>query len=298
MTTQTVTLQRNLLRLTALIEEPASASASTPVVFLVHGFPDTPYSWNGVAAGLLQAGFTVVRPWLRGYTAESVCMSEDYDPYTAGLDLLAWREKFAGRDVHLAGHDWGAVAAMAAVATDSSAFKSLALLAIPPFQKVERAWALLPKQMKLSAYMLEMQAGDAPARIMANEFGRLRALWTSWSPGWQFTEAEFAPVLQAFSNPGVAWAATRYYRSLFTLHRAKTRAIYVTSRKPLCVPTLVMAGIQDGCMQAELMKAMVEPACFPQGVRTVLLDACGHFLQAERPDAVLKELLDHMEPVN
>lgn len=293
MTKHTLTLQRDLLQLTALLEEPAGASSSTPLVFLVHGFPDTPYTWNAVAQGFLEAGFTVVRPWLRGYTANSVSISGHYDPYNAGLDLLAWRDMFAGRHVHLVGHDWGAVAAMAAVATDSSAFKSLALLAIPPFQKVERAWALLPKQMKLSSYMLEMQSGLAPAKVMANQCGRLRALWTSWSPGWQFSESDFAPVLQAFSMPGVAWAATRYYRSLFTLHRATTRAIYTTSRKPLCVPTLAMAGVNDGCMQAGLFDKMVEPACFPKGVRTVLLNDCGHFLQAERPDAVLRELLFH-----
>lgn len=298
MNTRTLTLQRNLLQLTALLEEPAGADSSTPMVFLVHGFPDTPYSWNAVAQGFLKAGFSVVRPWLRGYTAESVSISEDYDPYTAGLDLLAWRHQFADRTVHLVGHDWGAVAAMGAVATDASAFKSLALLAIPPFQKVERAWALLPRQMKLSAYMLEMQSRGAPAQVMANQCGRLRALWTSWSPGWQFTESDFAPVLKAFSIPGVAWAATRYYRSLFTLHRATTRAIYVASRKPLAVPTLAMAGVNDGCMQAGLFNAMVEPACFPKGIRTVLLDDCGHFLQAERPDAVLRELLDHILRLN
>lgn len=298
MTTDTLTLLRGALRLTALVEEPAGANSRTPVVFLMHGFPDTPYGWNTVAQGLLNAGFTVVRPWLRGYTAESVSIAESYDPYTAGLDLLAWRDQFAGRAVHLVGHDWGAVAAMAAVATDAAAFKTLVLLAIPPFQKVERAWALLPKQMKLSSYMLEMQSGSAPAKVMANQCGRLRALWASWSPGWQFTEADFAPVLQAFSIPGVAWAATRYYRSLFTLHRATTRAIYVTSRKPLGVPTLAMAGVKDGCMQAGLFDAMVEPVCFPKGVRTVLLDDCGHFLQAERPDAVLRELLDHIARLN
>ena len=298
MTTDTLILQRGALRLTSLVEEPAGANSRTPVVFLVHGFPDTPYGWNTVAQGLLNAGFTVVRPWLRGYTAESVSIAESYDPYTAGLDLLAWRDQFAGRAVHLVGHDWGAVAAMAAVATDAAAFKSLALLAIPPFQKVERAWALLPKQMKLSSYMLEMQSGSAPGKVMANQCGRLRALWTSWSPGWQFTEADFAPVLQAFSIPGVAWAATRYYRSLFTLHRATTRAIYVTSRKPLGVPTLAMAGVKDGCMQAGLFNLMIEPDCFPKGIRTVLLEDCGHFLQAERPDAVLHELLDHIARQN
>lgn len=296
MTSQTLVLHRDQLELSAMIEHPfetlaQGAAASGPVFMLVHGFPDTPHSWDKLANRLVSAGYSVVRPWLRGYTPESVRPGASYDPYTAGLDLLAWREMFAERDVHLVGHDWGAVAAMAAVATRASAWKSLSLLAIPPFQKVERAWRLLPKQLVMSQYMLEMQSASAPARLTANQFGRIRAFWANWSPGWNFTEAEFAPVLEAFSNPGVAWAATRYYRSLFTLHRAATRSIYALSRKPLNVPTLALAGENDGCMQAGLLQAMVEPACFPAGIRTEVLPGCGHFLHAEQPDAVLSRLL-------
>ncbi len=265
-----------------------------PVVMLVHGFPDTPHSWNGVTKGLVQAGYLVVRPWLRGYTIGSVSPDANYDPFNAGLDLLAWRNLFEGREVHLVGHDWGAVAGMAAAVTDPQEWTTLSLLAIPPFQKVERAWRLLPKQLVLSAYMLEMQSAKAPARLVANQFGRIRAFWNSWSPGWKYSESEIQPVLDAFSNPGVAWAATRYYRSLFTLHRAATRSIYALSRKPLKVPTLVLAGERDGCMQAALLKPMVEVGCFPKGVRTSILPACGHFLQAEQPGAVLQELLAHL----
>lgn len=293
MNSETLVLQRDQLALSALMDGSGAGAENTPVAMLVHGFPDTPHSWDKVAEGLVQAGYTVVRPWLRGYTPESVNPRAAYDPYTAGLDLLEWRYLFTGRDVHLVGHDWGAVAAMAAVATQASAWKTLSLLAIPPFQKVERAWRLLPRQMVMSQYMLEMQSASAPARLAANQYGRIRALWSSWSPTWKFTEAEFAPVLKAFSHPGVAWAATRYYRSLFTLHRAETRSIYAMSRKPLNVPTLAMAGQNDGCMQAALLNAMIEPTCFPSGIRAEILSQCGHFLHAERPDAVLAELKAH-----
>jgi pimeloyl-ACP methyl ester carboxylesterase len=294
MTYSVFNLQRDDLQLSAMVEGSASGPANGPVAMLVHGFPDTPHSWHAVAEGLVQAGYLVVRPWLRGYTTGSVNSNADYDPFNAGLDLLAWRNLFEGRDVHLIGHDWGAVAGMAAAATDPQAWKTLSLLAIPPFQRVERAWRLMPKPLVLSAYMLEMQSTAAPARLVANQFGRIRALWNSWSPGWQYAESEIQPVLDAFSNPGVAWAATRYYRSLFTLHRGVTRAIYSLSRKPLNVPTLVLAGENDGCMQAALQKPMVDTQYFPKGVRACTLSGCGHFLQAEQPGAVLQELLAHL----
>lgn len=287
MNPETITLKRDSLLLHAIVEGPRHGA----VVMLVHGFPDTPHSWDAVASGMVQAGYRVVRPWLRGYNAGSVSTIAAYDPYTAGLDLLAWCKLFGGQKIHLVGHDWGAVAGMAAVATDPTLWKSLSLLAIPPFQKVERAWRLLPRQLKLSSYMLEMQSTSAPSKITAHDCARLRELWVQWSPGWQFTDTDFAPVQQAFSQHGVAWAATRYYRSLFTLHKAETCAMYASSRKPLKVPALVMIGENDGCMQSALLPAMVDSSSFPAGVRTRTLGNCGHFLHAEQPEAVLKELL-------
>lgn len=287
---QTIDLKQGPLLLRALVSGPENG----PVALLVHGFPDTPHSWDAVVEGLVRAGYRVVRPWLRGYTPESVHLGAQYDALTAGLDLLAWRDQFPGQPVHLVGHDWGAVAGMAAVATNAAAWKTLSLLAIPPFQKVERAWRLLPRQLSMSAYMLEMQSTKAPAKVMFDDCARLRELWTQWSPGWAFTDADFDPVRHAFSDVRVAWAATRYYRALFTVHRASTRSMYALSRQKLNVPVLAMVGIRDGCMQAGLLQAMVEPSCFPKGIRVELLDNCGHFLQAEQPDAVLNELLQHL----
>ena len=69
--------------------------------------------------------------------------------------------------------------------------------------------------------------------IRQRDCAYLRRLWRLWSPGWAFTEDDFAPVRQAFASPAVAHAATRYYRSLFTPQRAATRAFYARLRRPL-----------------------------------------------------------------
>jgi len=46
--------------------------AHTPLVVLIHGFPDTPHSWDHVYPLLVKAGYQVFVPWLRGYTQDSV----------------------------------------------------------------------------------------------------------------------------------------------------------------------------------------------------------------------------------
>lgn len=287
---QTLYLRRDQLSLTAWLEGPDTA----PLVMLVHGFPDTPHGWDAVAQGLLAAGYRVLRPWLRGYTPSSVHPDADYDAYAASLDLLAWQREMGGQPIHLVGHDWGAIAAMAAVASQPAAWQSLTILAIPPFQRIERAWRLLPAQFRHSAYMLEMQSLNAVQGIRAHDCERLHELWQIWSPGWAFTPEQFAPVQQAFLEADVAWAATRYYRALFTPWRGNTRSLYALARRPLAVPTLALTGVNDGCMQAELFDVLIDPLMFPAGIQCQRLTDCGHFLQAEQPQAVLAALLPHL----
>ena len=321
---RTLTLARDGLVLEGLLDEPedvaghvAAGHAAAPLVMLVHGFPDTPQSWRDVVPGLLAAGFRVFRPWLRGYTGGSARRAARYDLIAVADDLVAWREHLAGGSgtldsgsagpaasaavdaadrapVHLVGHDWGAVAAMTAVAGNAAGWASLGVLAIPPLQRFERAGALLPVQARQSSYMLLLQSGASPWLIRQRDCAYLRRLWHRWSPGWAFTENDFAPVRQAFASPAVAHAATRYYRSLFTPQRAATRAFYARLRRPLATPVLALAGADDGCLHAGLLDRIVDPALFPAGVRTVTLPGCGHFLHAERPQAVLDELLTHL----
>src|ERR1700754_4865199 len=56
-----------------------------PLVLLLHGFPEFWYGWRQQIAPLVNAGFRVVAPDLRGYTPSS--HPDDFADYTA--DKLA-----------------------------------------------------------------------------------------------------------------------------------------------------------------------------------------------------------------
>lgn len=282
-------LHRDGLILDALLDGPDDA----PLVLLAHGFPDTPRGWDALTPALVAAGYRVLRPWLRGYTLDSARTDARYDLVAVADDLVAWRDSLGGQ-AHLVGHDWGAVASMTAVAGNPGGWLSLGVLAIPPLQRLERAGTLLPVQLRQSSYMLLLQSEAAPWLIRQRDAAYLRRLWRRWSPGWAFSDADFAPVRDAFAHPAIARAATRYYRSLFTPHRAGTRAFYARLRRPLHVPVLALAGARDGCLHAGLLERIVDERLFPAGIRQVVLPDCGHFLQAERPQAVVDELLAHL----
>ncbi|MEV6096834.1 alpha/beta hydrolase [Nocardia sp. NPDC051981] len=284
-----LTLRRDGLELSARHCGPDDA----PLVILLHGFPDTPHTWDGLIPLLVEAGYQVLAPWLRGYTPGSASRAARYDLMAVSADVAAWHAELGEPRAHLVGHDWGAFVAMILAKQDPRRWESLTLLAIPPFGGgvAPGMWRYLPRQLVLSSYILVMQSGLSPRLLTRRGAGFVRALWRRWSPGWAFTDDEFAPVAAVFTDPVMAWAATRYYRSLFTVQRRATREfsdILMAEAAPL--PTLALAGLRDGCMSPDLQRVLAEHA----GVQHAQLPGCGHFLQAERPDAVAELLLPHL----
>ncbi|WP_054813728.1 alpha/beta fold hydrolase [Nocardia arizonensis] len=285
-----LTLRRDGLNLSARRHGDADA----PPILLVHGFPDTPHSFASLTAQLVAAGFQVLTPWLRGYTVGSYDRAARYDIGAAAADLAAWHEHLGFGPAHLVGHDWGAIAAMYLAKTDSARWRSLSLLAIPPIGGSGGARAALPylaRQTVMSAYMGLMQSAAAPALLARSDAALVRAIWSRWSPGMAVTDALFEPVRAVFTDRRLAWAATRYYRAAFAANRAETREFYRVLTGPAAdLPTLALAGADDGCVHPSLQRAMAREL----GVESAHVPGAGHFLHAERPGAVAELLLTHL----
>ena len=247
--------------------------------------------------GLLAAGFQVLTPWLRGYTDGSVNLQAAYGPLPASRDVRAWRDHLAAPVTHLVGHDWGAVIALIIVADDPQDWATLSLLAIPPMPRpgvISAALKTLPRQLWHSRYILRMQRPSAAELLSADRGAHVAEIWRCWSPGWDFDEATLAPARDVFSSPRRAWAATRYYRALFTLHRRETRETWLKLFTDLRLPTLAIAGERDGCFHLGIHQALVPASNTRPNLRGFRLANCGHFLQMERPQAVLDALLEHL----
>src|SRR5689334_12208459 len=60
-----------------------------PLVLLVHGFPDTAYTWDRTMAAVAGAGFRAVAPFTRGYHPTEIPPDGPFDSETLGRDLLA-----------------------------------------------------------------------------------------------------------------------------------------------------------------------------------------------------------------
>ncbi len=93
-----------------------SARAAGPVggrpVLLLHGFPETSWSWRGLLGALGSAGYRAVAPDQRGYSAKARPPAvADYAVPHLLADVLALADTMEMATFDLIGHDWGGLLA-------------------------------------------------------------------------------------------------------------------------------------------------------------------------------------------
>ncbi len=272
--------------LACLVDGPTGPDSAVAVC--VHGFPDGASSFRHQVAPLVSRGFTVVRPWTRGYRPSSLAFDGRYDVERLADDLLALADHFSpARPIVLIGHDWGAIAAYAAGARAPTRIARLCTLAVPHLRTAARRWASL-RQLRKSWYVgLFQLRGLAERPGAADDFRLIDRLWRAWSPGHYASPDELSLIKDGFRDPTHLAAVLAYYRALFP--SGATRWL----RKKIDVPALYLHGVDDGCVGVELADN-VESA-YLRGVRVCRVAGAGHFLQLERPDEINRLLLDFLD---
>jgi pimeloyl-ACP methyl ester carboxylesterase len=269
-----------------------------PIALCLHGFPDTAYSWRKVAPALVDGGWRVVAPFLRGYAPSSLALDGSYHVGALMDDALRVLEAAGptGRDV-LIGHDWGAIAATGLAAMPESPFAKAVVMAVPmaaafrPLGRVPdgvKLAAKLPRQLVNSWYIMYFQLPGLPERSASWVVPRL---WRQWSPGYRADE-DVAHVEAAIGAPDRWRAALGYYRA--TVRNTKPPAQYTELHKhwlsaPV-LPTLYLHGADDGCATADYAR-WVERV-LPEGSAVALIERAGHFLQLEQPAEVGRRIID------
>jgi pimeloyl-ACP methyl ester carboxylesterase len=263
----------------------------------LHGFPDDAGSMAPLQERLADAGFTTVAPYMRGYAPTDAAPDGNYSAGALGADAVALTETLCETedlaDPVLVGHDWGAVASYAAALRSPDTFDRMVTMAVPP--KFEALLRRHPKQVIRSWYMWFFQLPDVPERALRwDDFSLVEFLWGTWSPSWDYPEERVAAVKETLAAGDTVENALAYYRqivgpglrSLVTLDRPR-----VDDEPHVAVPTLVLAGQEDGCIGPELF-ADVEGA-FADGVelRVATVSRAGHFLHQEQPDVVGEQVV-------
>lgn len=252
-----------------------------PPAVLLHGYPDTAWSWRYLAPVLADRGYRVVAPFQRGYAPTGLAPDGCYQSGALVADAVALRRALGDRrPALLVGHDWGAVAAYGAAVFAPDLWDRVVTMAVPPLPTAAavRDAGLVGKQLRASWYMVFQQLPWLSEAVLDR---LVRQLWADWSPGYEATD-DVARVLAALDTPARRTAALRYYRAwLQPWHRSpryrrEERAVFGLPSQPL----LYLYGADDGCVRPELGR-LAASLC-----DTVEIPEAGHFLPVERPEAV------------
>jgi pimeloyl-ACP methyl ester carboxylesterase len=264
------TVKANGLRF-AYLEE-----GSGPLVLLLHGFPDTPQTWDAARPALAAAGFRAVTPFMRGYAPTEIPASDAYDADTLGRDALALIDALGERQAIVVGHDWGATAAFSAVGLDAERVRLLVTVAIP------HPAAILPTPALAWSWrhFLSLPRSGAAAWIRAGDLAHLDELVQRWSPAWKVPAGETDAVKAALREPGRLEAALGYYRALRPWLPA-------SQRRKITVPAAAFAGTDDLVAPPVYERARSHYATRYE----VVTMPGGHFMHREHPEVFVEKLL-------
>lgn len=256
-----------------------SQQGEGPDIVLVHGFPDTPHSYQALQDTLVAAGWRVTVPWLRGYHPATIVPGRPYDFETIGRDGLALLDAIGAQQAVFVGHDWGALMSFVVATLAPERVRGLVTIAIPHPSLLPRS----PSSLYRARHFLALKLPWAQASTRRGDFAYLERLYTRWAPNWSgpAREQSLAEVKRALSEPAALKGAIDYYRAL-PLGGSKLL------ERPPAVPNLAVGGTAD-LVPADLYRASAE--LFPAPSRALIVEGAGHWPHREDEAAVVPEIV-------
>jgi pimeloyl-ACP methyl ester carboxylesterase len=262
----------------------AAGPPGSPLVILLHGFPEFWYSWQKQIEPLASAGFRVVVPDQRGYNTSSKPRgSASYALPLLTSDVIAIADQLHAEKFFLAGHDWGAAVAWSAAILYPQRVSKLAILNVPHPSVMFRYLRGNLRQLRRSWYMFFFQLPWLPEAAFSAFNFRLgvNSLLRSSRPG-TFTDADLLQYRSAWSQPGALTGMLNWYRAAFR-HRSPFPDPNVR------VPTRILWGQRDAFLLSEMAQASLR---YCANAELVPFPGASHWLHHEEPDRVSQLLID------
>lgn len=290
-----------------------------PLAILVHGWPESWYSWRHQIAPLKAAGFRVVVPDVRGYGgSDKPEPIEAYDMASMIGDVLGLIDHFDVTQSVLIGHDWGAPIVWNTTALHADRVRAVIAMSVPYAPRGRISSIELWRQIYAGRFFYQLyfeEPGVAEAEFEADVRTTLRKLYFAGSGEYergllQSRKESAIGMLDALPDPKVlpAWLraedldylvgefATSGFRGSLNRYRNQQRDwenLPALSGARITRPACFIAGSRDSVLRfvpdvdlVENMKRWVDD------LRTcAVIDGAGHWIQQERPEQVNALLL-------
>ncbi len=206
---RTITHRLKANGLTHLVRD--SGDESAPVAVLLHGFPDSSRLWDRVTPSLVNAGYRIIAPDLRGFGDTDLAGHKaNYDINVGSIpDVLALLDTLGIEQAHIVGHDFGAPVAWGLAAQNRDRFISLTALSVGHARAYLSAGV---RQKLLSWYILFHQF-----RGICERSYRLRD-WALFRRHWS-RHNDIEMVISNISRPGRLTAGLDWYRANISISR-------------------------------------------------------------------------------
>jgi len=273
-------------------------SAAGPVAILLHGFPYDVEAYAEVAPPLLERGYRVIVPYLRGYGPTrflSDATPRSGQQAVLAHDLLALMDALNVPDAYLAGYDWGGRAACIVAALWPERCRGLVTGNGYNIQDIAAsATPQIPENEHRYWYQWYFHGERGRAGLERNRHDLCRLLWHLWSPYWVFDDAEFDRTAPSFDNPDFVDVVIHSYRHRYALAPGDP-AVEETERRlaarpQITVPTIAIDGEGDGVMPLDGCESHAPHFAGPYERR--LWARIGHNLPQEAPQAFAQAILD------
>ncbi|HEY2428302.1 MAG TPA: alpha/beta fold hydrolase [Acidimicrobiales bacterium] len=252
-------------------------------IVLLHGFPETSASWRGVAPGLAAAGYRVLAPDQRGYSAGARPRGRRaYRTAELAADVVALADQAGVDRFHVVGHDWGGGVAWSLGIDHAARLKSLTVLSTPHPEAMVRSFIRSDQGLR-SWYMLFFQLPAVPERVLLSGGGRRfrRGLTKGGLPA-DLADAYYEKLRQ----PGALTAALNWYRAL------PFQAGDMRNAPGVTVPTLYVWSTGDFALGRRAAELTADHVTGPY--RFEVLEGVSHWIPEERPDDVVRLVLEQV----
>lgn len=297
-----------------------------PLVLLVHGFPESWYSWRHQLQALAEAGYRAVAIDVRGYGRSSKPTAvEDYRMLELVADVVGLVAGLGEETATLVGHDWGAPIVWNSALLRPDLFRGVAGLSVPYharssvrptdgfrrmsgddefyilyFQEPGRAEAEIEKDVRqwlLGFYFTasgEDRPSDKPAMAAVSPGGELRDRFhlpekmLDW-----LTEADLDFYAGEFERSGFTGGLNRYrnvdrdWQDLAAFHE-----------RPIEIPALFIGGDRDGPTMWGGASIDRFSQTLPKLHQSIILEHCGHWIQQERPQETNAALIEFLGAIH
>ena len=290
-----------------------------PLVLMIHGWPESWYSWRHQIGPLRDAGYRVVVPDVRGYGGSDAPQAlEAYDMQSLIGDVLGLIDRFSGQPAILIGHDWGAPLVWNTTALHPERVRAVAALSVPYAPRGKISSVDLWRQIYAGRFFYQLyfqEPGLAEAEFEADIRTALRKIYYAGSG--DFPKGLFradkpadARMLDDLPDPATlpAWLTeqdldyyvTQFQRSGFRgpLNRYRNQQrdwerLTALSGARISRPACFIAGRRDGVLKfvpnVDLVEHMKR---WTDDLRTCeIIEGAGHWIQQERPQEVTRLLL-------